>query len=73
MRFFFDYTKKDESLFDYRGDEFRTAQGAIDFAKATAQHLKDSLAGDWIGWSVEVRDAAGLKWGSVAVDTAEAA
>lgn len=68
MRFFFDYTKKGESLFDYRGDEFRTPQGAIEFAEATAQYLKDSLSGDWLGWSVEVRDIAGFKFCSVPVD-----
>ena len=31
MRFFFDYTAKDQSLYDYRGDEFRNSVAAIDF------------------------------------------
>lgn len=72
MRFFFDYTKKDESLFDYRGDEFPTAEGAIEFAQATAQFLKDSLSSDWLGWCVEVRSVEGSKLYSVPVDAVEA-
>jgi hypothetical protein len=72
MRFFFDYTKKDESLFDYRGDEFVNPKSAIDFAHAIAQHLKHSLSEDWLGWNVEVRDIKGLKLYAVAVDAIEA-
>jgi len=70
MRFFFDYTKKSDSLLDYRGDEFRNPQSAIVFAQETAQYLKDSLTEDWLGWFVEVRNVEGLKLGSVSVDTA---
>lgn len=72
MRFFFDYTKRDESLFDYRGDEFLSPKSAIDFAHAIAQHLKNSLSEDWLGWNVEVRDAEGSKLYAVAVDAIEA-
>jgi hypothetical protein len=70
MRFFFDYTTKDQSLFDYRGDEFRTPQAAIDFAGAIAEDLKHSLNDNWMGWSIEVRDALGMKFFSVPVETA---
>ena len=62
MRFFFDYTAKGQSLRDYHGDEFLSAHDALDFAEATAQALMSNLNGDWIGWSVEVRDAAGKKY-----------
>jgi hypothetical protein len=72
MRFFFDYTNEDKSLLDYRGDEFHTPQCAIDFARTTAQFLKNSMSADWLGWSVEVRNAEGLKYCSVPVDKAGA-
>jgi hypothetical protein len=62
MRFFFDYTSKEKSLYDYQGDEFVSSQAAIDFAEATVQVLKHSLAGVWAGWSIEVRDAEGKKF-----------
>jgi CheY-like chemotaxis protein len=62
MRFFFDYTSPDRSLLDYRGDEFLSPDDALDFAEATAQTMKSDLNGDWIGWSVEVRDADGIKY-----------
>lgn len=71
MRFFFDYTNKHESLFDYRGDEFTTPQCAMEFAQATAQYLKDSLNGEWAGWSIEVRNAEGQRFCSVPVGAAE--
>ena len=70
MRFFIDYTNKDELLLDYQGDEFRSPQFAIEFAHATVQHLKNSLTGDWLGWSVEVRNVEGAKFCSIPVDAA---
>jgi two-component system, chemotaxis family, chemotaxis protein CheY len=62
MRFFFDYTSSDRSLLDYRGDEFQSPDDALDFAEATTQTMKSDLNGDWIGWSVEVRNADGFKY-----------
>jgi hypothetical protein len=62
MRFFFDYTTKDQSLYDYEGNEFRNSQSAIEFAEAMAQFLRDGLTSEWSGWSVEVRDAEGKKF-----------
>jgi two-component system, chemotaxis family, chemotaxis protein CheY len=67
MRFFFDYTSQDRSLLDYRGDEFLSPDDALDFAEATAQTMKRDLNGDWIGWSVEVRNADGIKYFSLPV------
>jgi hypothetical protein len=67
MRFFFDYTTKDQSLYDYQGNEFRNSQNAIEFAEAMAQFLRDSLTGEWSGWSVEVRNAEGKKFFSLPV------
>jgi hypothetical protein len=61
MRYFFDYTAKDQSLLDYKGDEFTNSQSAIDFAESMAQLLTHSLGTDWAGWSIEVRNAAGEK------------
>lgn len=70
MRFFFDYTTRDRSLYDYRGDEFRTAQAAIEFAAAIAEDLKHSLANEWLGWRVEVRNTEGVKLFSLPVEGA---
>jgi hypothetical protein len=67
MRFFFDYTTRDQSLRDYQGDEFLSSKGAFDFAEATTQTLRSSLNGEWAGWSVEVRDANGTKYFSLPV------
>jgi hypothetical protein len=67
-RFFFDYTTKGQQLFDYRGDEFRNEQCAIEFAEAIAQDLFHCLAGDWHGWTIEVRDPNGIKLFSVPVE-----
>jgi two-component system, chemotaxis family, chemotaxis protein CheY len=69
MRFFFDYTTKDQSLRDYHGEEFRSVEDAFEFAETTAQDLKNNLTRDWMGWSVEVRDAEGTKYFSLPVET----
>jgi hypothetical protein len=61
MRFFFDYTTHNQSLYDYSGDEFPSCQSAIEFALTTAQVLNHSLAREWAGWSIEVRSADGQK------------
>lgn len=71
MRFFFDYTTKDESLLDYRGDDFCSPKGAIEFAQTLAHYLKHSLTEDWSGWSVEARNADGTKFWTAHVDTAD--
>ena len=70
-RFFFDYTAKEQSLLDYGGHEFRSSQAAIEFAEAIAQDLKHSLTENWRGWSVEVRNVAGMRLLSVPVDSPE--
>jgi hypothetical protein len=67
-RFFFDYTTKDQRLLDYRGHEFKSSTSAIDFAEAIAEDLKNSLSANWMGWSVEVRNAEGRKLQSVPID-----
>jgi len=71
VRFFFDYTKEDESLYDYRGDEFTNSKAAFEFATEIALNLRHSLTTDWIGWSVEVRSAEGEKFYSLSVATAD--
>jgi len=67
MRFYFDYTTKGESLYDYQGEELLSTEDAYDFAAATAQTLKNRLDGDWAGWSIDVRNAEGRKYFSIAV------
>ena len=70
-RFFFDYTSKDSSLLDYKGEEFTSPKGAVEFAEAIALDLA-AAAKSWHGWSVEVRDAAGTKFRSLSIDSAAA-
>lgn len=70
MRFFFDYRTRDRSLYDYRGDYFRTPQAAIEFARSIAEDLMHSLTEDWKGWSIEVRNAEGMKFLSLPIETA---
>ncbi len=70
MRFFFDYRTRDRSLYDYGGHEFRNHHTASEFAEAIAEDLKHTLANDWVGWWIEVRNAEGVKFLSVPVDAA---
>lgn len=72
MRFFFDYTTRDRSLYDYRGEDFGTVESAIQYAGEIAENLKHSLAGDWAGWCVEVRNDEGKKLSSLHIATAGA-
>jgi hypothetical protein len=75
-RFFFDLTAVDRSLYDYRGDEFLSTQAACEYAVMIAEDLKHSRDGDWAEWSVEVRNADGLKFSKILIgipDTALAA
>jgi hypothetical protein len=68
-RFFFDYRTSDQTLYDYAGQEFRSVQGAEDFAQMIVQDLSYSLTNDWHGWSVEVRTAEGSKLLSLPVES----
>ncbi len=61
MRYFFDYTTKDQSLLDYKGDDFLSPQGAVEFAETLAQLLSNKLTNDWLGWTIEVRNADGKR------------
>ncbi len=70
MRFFFDYRTRDQALYDYGGDYFQNPQAAIEFAAAMAEDLKNRLTENWIGWSVEVRNAEGMKLSSISIDSA---
>jgi hypothetical protein len=72
MRLFIDYKTKGQSLYDYQGEEFMSSKDAFDFAEQTAQSLKNKLDGDWVGWSVEVRDAEGRQYFSLPVGTGRA-
>jgi hypothetical protein len=67
MRFFFDYATQGQSLYDYRGDEFRNVDAAVEHAGAIAENLKHSLSKQWAGWWIEVRNAEGAKLSTVPV------
>ena len=71
IRFFFDYTTKDQALFDYQGEEFKSPNGALDFAEAIVLDLTHSLRSDWSGWSVEVRNVEGKKIFSLPIGSSE--
>jgi uncharacterized protein DUF6894 len=65
-RFFFDYATEGQSLHDYRGDEFRDVDAAVEHAAVIAENLF-TLKGEWRGWWIEVRDAEGAKLSTVPV------
>lgn len=67
-RYFFDYATQGESLYDYRGDEFRTVQAALEFAGAIVEDLKNSLDSKWTGWRIEIRNAQGVKFSSLPIN-----
>jgi hypothetical protein len=70
-RYFFDYTTQGRSIYDYRGDSFLNSDGACEFAEVIALDLKHSPNNEWVGWSIEVRNAAGTKFLSLPVENAE--
>ncbi|HEY6618092.1 MAG TPA: hypothetical protein VIY68_00975 [Steroidobacteraceae bacterium] len=70
-RFYFDYTTQHRSLYDYCGHGFVSSHSAIDFAQATVEVLRHSLAGGRDGWSIEVRNAQGKKFVAMPIETAE--
>ena len=59
MRFFFDYKSEERTLYDYRGEEFNSPEGAIEFATEITLGLSHSLQDEWSGWFVEVRNPDG--------------
>jgi hypothetical protein len=71
MRFFFDYKGQDQTILDYRGEDFENSQSAVDFAKAIAQDMEHSLSTNWDGWRVEIRRVDGKTLYSLTVGTAE--
>ena len=70
-RYFFDFTTRDRSLFDYRGDEFLSSRAACEYAEMIASDLKHRPDGEWSGWSVEVRSIEGKKILALPVGSAE--
>jgi hypothetical protein len=69
VRFFFDFSQKNCSLNDYKGVELLTFQSARKYADAIARHMQNSLRGEWIGWRVDVRNADGVAFFSMPVET----
>ena len=67
MRFFFDYATEGQSLHDYRGDEFRNIEAAVEHATTIAENLQFTLDGQWNGWWIEVRNAEGSKLSTVPI------
>jgi len=72
VRLFFDLKNERESVLDFTGEEFGYHDAAIDFAKAIAADMTHRMCADWLGWSGEVWNAAGLKFVAVPIGTAEA-
>jgi hypothetical protein len=67
-RFFFDYMGRGQSLYDYRGHEFRSPQAALEFAGAIVEDLKNSIDQAWMGWCIEVRNAAGVRFSTLQIN-----
>jgi hypothetical protein len=70
MRYFFDLTRAEHSLLDYKGYEFTSLNAARDFAMTKAHLLENNLSGEWSGWVMEVRCAEGTKYFSVPIGNA---
>jgi hypothetical protein len=66
-RFFFDFKGRERLLLDYRGSEFKSSHSAIDFAEMTAMRLTNSLTENWLGWSIEVRNAEGQMFSQIPI------
>ncbi|MGC1359237.1 MAG: hypothetical protein WA851_26265 [Xanthobacteraceae bacterium] len=66
-RFFFDYATQGQSLYDYRGDEFRNLDAAVRHAAIIAENLQFTLNNRWTGWWIEVRNAQGAKLSTMPV------
>lgn len=67
MHLYLDLLTKGEHLYDYKGNEFLSANDAYDFAETTVEVLKNELDGAWSGWLVEVRNAEGRKFFSLPI------
>lgn len=59
MQFFFDYTSGDEAILDYKGEDFRAPEPAIDYGRTIADHLRHALNENWREWTIAVRDVEG--------------
>lgn len=68
--FYFDYTKHNRTIYDFEGAEFEDPYQAIEFAEAIARDLRGRSTGAWIGWSIEVLDAEGIKYHSLPIESA---
>ena len=70
-RFFFDVTGRQKVIFDYVGSEFKSPDGAVEFAQEKLALLKNSLNREWAGWSIEVRNVTGQKFCSIPIDDSD--
>ncbi len=71
MQFYLDLLSRGKHLYDYKGNEFLSANDAYDFAQTTAEVLKNQLDGAWNGWSIEVRNAEGRRFFSLPISSLE--
>jgi hypothetical protein len=70
-RYFFDLKTTEEAILDYLGQEFQSQISAMDYAEAIAYDLKHRLTNKWSGWTIDVHDASGRRFFSLAVDAPE--
>lgn len=68
MRYFIDLDSQSEKLYDHKGHELSTEDAYL-MAELVALDLE--VHGQWIGWSVAVRDPKGVKLFSVPVQSEE--
>jgi len=70
MRFFFDCVCANQTLFDFTGFDFANSGSAIQFARERVTLAQNCLSREWVGWSLEVSDARGIKVCSLPFDGA---
>ena len=67
QKYFFDLVGQGRSQYDYRGHVFAAPERAFRFAELIALDLDLRGEGEWLGWSVNVRNEQGQQYYSVPV------
>jgi hypothetical protein len=58
-KYFFDLVGQERSEYDFRGREFSAPEKAFQLAELIALDLEMKGEGEWLGWSIDVRNAHG--------------
>jgi Domain of unknown function (DUF6894) len=66
-KYFFDLVRQDCSEYDFQGRDFSAPEKAFQLAELMALDLEVRREGEWLGWSIDVRNAHGQQYFSVPV------